>query len=139
MFRLGDIATVTRGFKDPTDYILRQRRRRRLAVGVVMLKGANIVQLGDDMKKAVDEFVSTVPQGIDFEQIANQPKVVEHAVGEFLRSFLEALVIVLFVSFVSLGLRTGVVVALSVPLVLTIVFIVMYAIGSICIASRSAR
>ena len=129
VFRLGDIATVTRGFKDPTDYILRQRGKPGLAVGVVMLKGANIVTLGRDMQKAVAEFVSTVPQGVEFEQIANQPKVVEHAVGEFLSSFLEALAIVLFVSFISLGLRTGIVVALSVPLVLTIVFIVMYAMG----------
>ena len=129
VFRLGDIATVTRGFKDPTDYIIHQRGKPALAVGVVMQKGANIVTLGQDMRQAMAEFVSTVPRGIDFEQIANQPKVVEHAVGEFLKSFLEALVIVLFVSFVSLGLRTGIVVALSVPLVLTIVFIVMYAIG----------
>lgn len=129
VFRLGDIATVTRGFKDPADFLIHQKARPAIAVGVVMLKGANIVTLGEDARKAMAEFVSTVPQGVDFEQIANQPQVVHKAVGEFLTSFLEALVIVLFVSFISLGLRTGIVVALSVPLVLTIVFIVMYAMG----------
>ena len=71
--------------------------------------------------------MKAVPQGIDVEQIADQPKVVEHAVGEFVHSFIEALAIVLFVSFVALGWRTGIVVAMSVPLVLAIVFIVMNA------------
>ena len=71
--------------------------------------------------------MKAVPQGIEIEQIADQPKVVEHAVGEFVHSFIEALAIVLFVSFVALGWRTGIVVAMSVPLVLAIVFIVMNA------------
>ena len=71
--------------------------------------------------------MKAVPQGINVEQIADQPKVVEHAVGEFVHSFIEALAIVLFVSFVALGWRTGIVVAMSVPLVLAIVFIVMNA------------
>ena len=71
--------------------------------------------------------MKAVPQGIEVELIADQPKVVEHAVGEFVHSFIEALAIVLFVSFVALGWRTGIVVALSVPLVLAIVFIVMNA------------
>src|SRR5690242_10777819 len=73
--------------------------------------------------------MKAVPQGINVEQIADQPKVVEHAVGEFVHSFVEALAIVLFVSFVALGWRTGFVVAASVPLVLAIVFIVMDALG----------
>src|ERR1017187_3007926 len=71
--------------------------------------------------------MKAVPQGINVDQIADQPKVVEHAVSEFVHSFIEALAIVLFVSFVALGWRTGIVVALSVPLVLAIVFIVMNA------------
>jgi multidrug efflux pump subunit AcrB len=73
--------------------------------------------------------MGAVPQGINVEQIADQPRVVEEAVGEFMHSFVEALVIVLFVSFLALGWRTGIVVALSVPLVLGIVFIVMNAIS----------
>jgi multidrug efflux pump subunit AcrB len=73
--------------------------------------------------------MKAVPQGINVDQIADQPKVVEHAVGEFVHSFIEALAIVLFVSFLALGWRTGIVVAASVPLVLAIVFVVMNAMG----------
>src|SRR5918994_1557223 len=79
------------------------------------------------VENATNEFMTAVPQGINVEQIADQPKVVERAVGEFVHSFIEALAIVLFVSFVALGWRTGIVVAMSVPLVLAIVFIVMNA------------
>src|SRR5690242_6262875 len=73
--------------------------------------------------------MKAVPQGISVDMVADQPKVVEHAVGEFVHSFIEALAIVLFVSFLALGWRTGIVVAASVPLVLAIVFIVMSAMG----------
>jgi multidrug efflux pump len=127
VFRLGDIATVTRGFVDPPDFMVRQKGKAALAVGVVTAKGANILDLGKDVAKAASEFMASVPQGFNIEQIADQPAVVDHAVSEFVHSFIEALAIVLFVSFVALGWRTGIVVALSVPLVLGIVFIVMNA------------
>src|SRR5215216_6149867 len=128
-FRLGDIASVTRGFEDPSDYLVRQRGKPALGVGVVMAKGANILDFGQAVSAATDEFMQAVPLGISIEQIADQPKIVDHAILEFERSFVEALGIVLIVSFLSLGWRTGIVVALSVPLVLAIVFIVMYAGG----------
>src|SRR4051794_26888602 len=127
VFRLGDIATVTHGFVDPPSFVVRQEGKPALGIGVVTTRGANILELGKDVDKATAEFMKAVPQGINVEKIADQPKVVEHAVGEFLHSFIEALAIVLFVSFVALGWRTGVVVAMSVPLVLAIVFIVMNA------------
>ena len=127
VFRLGDIATVTHGFVDPPSFLVRQEGKPALGIGVVTTKGANILELGKEVEKATAEFMKAVPQGIDVEQIADQPKVVEHAVGEFVHSFIEALAIVLFVSFVALGWRTGIVVAMSVPLVLAIVFIVMNA------------
>src|SRR3954462_472262 len=127
VFRLGDIATVTHGYVDPPTFTVRQEGKPALGVGVVTTKGANILELGKDVEGAVAEFMRAVPQGIDVTQIADQPKVVEHAVGEFVHSFIEALAIVLFVSFLALGWRTGIVVALSVPLVLAIVFIVMNA------------
>ena len=127
VFRLGDIATVTHGFVDPPTFKVRQEGKPALGIGVVTAKGANILKLGEDVTKAADEFMQAVPQGINIERIADQPKVVEHAVGEFVHSFIEALAIVLFVSFLALGWRTGIVVALSVPLVLGIVFIVMNA------------
>jgi len=125
VFRLGDIATVSHGYVDPPSFVVRQEGKPALGIGVVTAKGANILELGKDVSDATAEFMRAVPQGISVEQIADQPKVVEHAVSEFVHSFIEALAIVLFVSFVALGWRTGIVVALSVPLVLSIVFIVM--------------
>ncbi|WP_315838179.1 efflux RND transporter permease subunit [Bradyrhizobium prioriisuperbiae] len=129
VFRLGDIATITRGYEDPSDYKVRQEGKPALGIGIVMAKGANIIELGEDIKKATAEFMAAVPQGVDLKQIADQPQVVDHAVSEFVHSFIEALAIVLFVSFLALGWRTGIVVALSVPLVLSIVFVVMNAMG----------
>ena len=129
VFRLGDIATVTRGFEDPSDYMVRQRGKPALGVGVVMAKGGNLLQLGEDLKAATAAFMKTVPVGIEIEQIADQPQVVDHAIKEFVRAFLEALAIVLAVSFLSLGWRTGIVVATSVPLVLAIVFVIMNLMG----------
>jgi multidrug efflux pump len=127
VFRLGDIASISHGFADPPSFVVRQEGKPALGIGVVTAKGANILELGKDVEKAKADFMKAVPQGINVELIADQPKVVEHAVSEFVHSFIEALAIVLFVSFLALGWRTGIVVALSVPLVLAIVFIVMNA------------
>jgi len=129
VFRLGDIATVSHGFVDPPDFQVRQEGKAAIGIGVVMAKGANILELGPAVGAATAELMAAVPQGFDLEQIADQPAVVDRAVSEFVHSFIEALAIVLFVSFLALGWRTGVVVALSVPLVLGIVFIVMNAMG----------
>jgi multidrug efflux pump subunit AcrB len=127
VFRLGDIATITHGYVDPPSFVVRQEGKPALGIGVVTANGANILELGKDVASATAEFMKAVPQGIDVERIADQPRVVEHAVGEFVHSFIEALAIVLLVSFVALGWRSGFVVALSVPLVLAIVFIIMNA------------
>src|SRR2546429_3626127 len=129
VFRLGDIATVTHGYVDPPSFVVRQEGKPAIGIGVVTAKGANILELGKNVEAATSDFMKAVPQGINVDQIADQPKVVERAVGEFVHSFIEALAIVLFVSFVALGWRTGIVVAMSVPLVLAIVFIVMSAMG----------
>jgi multidrug efflux pump subunit AcrB len=129
VFRLGDIATVTRGYEDPPDALVRQRGKAALGVGVVMTKGANIQAFGHDVKAATDAFMAGVPQGFAIELVADQPKVVDEAIFEFERSFVEALAIVLLVSFLSLGWRTGIVVALSVPLVLALTFMVMKVLG----------
>jgi multidrug efflux pump subunit AcrB len=129
VFRLGDIATVSHGYADPPSFVVRQKGKSAIGIGIVMAKGANILELGPNIANATASFLAAVPQGFDLEQIADQPVVVELAVGEFVHSFMEALAIVLFVSFLALGWRTGIVVALSVPLVLAIVFIVMNAMG----------
>jgi multidrug efflux pump len=129
VFRLGDIATVTHGFVDPPDFLVRQKGKPAIGIGIVMAKGANILDLGPAVSSATAQFMAAVPQGFDLGQVADQSVVVDHAVSEFLHSFIEALAIVLAVSFLALGWRTGIVVALSVPLVLAIVFVVMNAMG----------
>ena len=128
-FRLGDVATVTPGFADPPAFLVRQTGKPALAVGVVMARGGNILTLGDNLKKVMAGVMADMPVGVDVTQIADQPKVVGHAVFEFMKSFAEALGIVLAVSFVSLGWRTGIVVATSVPLVLAAVFALMSVMG----------
>jgi multidrug efflux pump len=129
VFRLGDIAQVKRGYEDPATFLVRTGGKPAIGLGVSMQDGANIVTLGENLKRAMRAVTSELPVGIEVTQIADQPQIVEHSVSEFLESFVEALAIVLVVSFISLGWRTGIVVALSVPLVLAIVFLVMYGSG----------
>ncbi|MGJ0508765.1 MAG: efflux RND transporter permease subunit [Methylocystis sp.] len=129
VFRLGDIAEVHMGFEDPPSFLVRYKGQPAVVIGAVLAKGGNVFNFGKAVADAVAEVRATTPVGIEIDQIADQPKVVEEAVGEFTRSFIEALIIVLGVSFVSLGFRTGVVVALSVPFVLAVVFILMYLMG----------
>ena len=128
-FRLGDIADVKRGYEDPPSFLVTHRGKPAVGVAVAMADNANILELGKNLAAAIAAVKPTIPLGIEIEQIADQPRVVEGSVGEFLTSFLEALAIVLIVSFFSLGARAGIVVALSVPLVLAIVFVVMQASG----------
>ncbi|MFY9991060.1 MAG: efflux RND transporter permease subunit, partial [Rhodoplanes sp.] len=129
VFRLGDIATVKRGYEDPPSFIVREGGKPALGLGVSMQDGANIITLGENLKRAMSAITAELPVGIEVTQIADQPHIVEESVSEFFKTFIEALVIVLVVSFLSLGWRTGIVVALSVPLVLAMVFLVMYAGG----------
>jgi len=128
-FRLGDIAQVKRGYEDPPSFIAREGGKPALGLGVSMQDGANIVTLGENLKKAMDAVIAELPVGIEVTQIADQPRIVEGSVSEFVETFIEALGIVLLVSFLSLGWRTGIVVALSVPLVLAIVMMTMYSAG----------
>jgi multidrug efflux pump len=128
-FRLGDIATVTRGYQDPPSFIVREGGVPALGLGVSMQDGSNIIKLGEDLRAAMDGIIAELPVGIEVTQIADQSTIVEHSVAEFLETFFEALGIVLLVSFISLGWRAGIVVALCVPLVLAIVLTIMYAAG----------
>jgi len=129
VFRLGDVADVVSGFEDPPNFLARYKGEPTIVVGAVMARGGNVLTLGKQLEATMAEVRAETPVGIEIDQIADQPKVVSQAVGEFTRSFVEALVIVLFVSFVSLGFRTGIIVALSAPLVLAIVFVFMNAFG----------
>ncbi|MGA8172195.1 MAG: efflux RND transporter permease subunit [Methylocystis sp.] len=129
ILRLGDIATIKAGYEDPPSFLARHQGAQAIVVGVAMARGGNVLTFGKNLALAVEEVRAKTPVGIEIDQIADQPKVVEEAVGEFSRSFVEALAIVLLVSFASLGARTGIVVALSVPLVLAVVFIFMSIMG----------
>jgi multidrug efflux pump subunit AcrB len=98
-------------------------------VGIVMTDDGNVVELGKAVQDAVAKVQSELPHGIELERVADQPTTVKDSVWEFERSLMEALAIVLAVSLVSLGLRTGLIVAISVPLVLGVVAMVMLAMG----------
>ena len=124
-FRLGDIATVTRGFADPPDPMMFFNGKPAIGIALSMDKGGNILKLGEDLEKTIERIKTDLPLGLEIGQVSNQPDIVEDSIGEFIKSLLEAVVIVLIVSFVSLGLRSGIVVALCIPLVLAGVFACM--------------
>lgn len=129
LIKLSDFATVTRGFADPPMYTVRHNGQQVLMLGIAMTKDGNIVTLGKAVEETVAKLQHELPYGVELERVADQPGVVKDAIWEFERSLLEALTIVLAVSFVSLGWRTGLVVATSVPLVLGAVAMVMFAMG----------
>jgi multidrug efflux pump len=125
LFRLGDIAHVYRGYVDPPSQKVRYMGQEAIALAVSMAKGSDILQLGQDLTKAFARIKKDLPVGIEVHQYSNQPEVVKRSVDEFMRTLFEAVVIVLAVSFFSLGFRTGLVVALSIPLVLAVTFLMM--------------
>ena len=125
-FRLGDIATVERGLIDPPTFGMRHNGRVALGLAVSMREGGDVIRLGAELSEARARLQSNFPLGAELHTVANQPEVVRRSIGEFTRSLAEALLIVLAVSFLSLGWRCGIVVALSIPLVLASTFLVMY-------------
>ncbi len=129
LVRLGDIAKVYSGYEDPASFTVRHNGQPVLAIGVTMVTNANIIQFGRDLDAELAKIRADLPVGVEIEKYADQPKVAEESVAEFEKSFVEALVIVLAVSFLFLGWRTGIVVAASVPLVLGIVAVIMKATG----------
>ena len=124
-FRLGDIATVTRGFADPPASVMRFRGREALGLAVSMQTNGDVLKLGEDLRLTMARMKSELPVGIEFEQVSDQPSVVRGAVGEFMASLGEAVAIVLAISFLTLGMRSGLVVALTIPLVLAATFLGM--------------
>jgi multidrug efflux pump subunit AcrB len=137
-FRLGDIATIRRAYADPPQPGVRYNGKEVVALGISMAKGGDIIELGKDLAQAGKTIQAGLPAGLVLEQIQDQPKAVSNSVGEFVRVLIEALVIVLAVSFLSLGLHTkplrvdiwpGTVVALAIPSVLAVTFLVMYYAG----------
>ena len=128
-FRLSDVATVTRGYTDPPKSLFRFRGEPAIGLAIGMKPNANLLEFGEALKAKMRVIESELPIGVGVHLVSDQPVVVEEAVGGFTRAMFEAVVIVLAVSFVSLGLRAGLVVALSIPLVLAITFLSMAYLG----------
>ncbi|ANL48486.1 acriflavin resistance protein [Rhizobium phaseoli] len=127
--RLGDIATVSSGLEDPYQRKYRFNGHDSVQVGVVMAKGFNVTDVGKDVEATYQRFEEALPYGVAVDQIANQPDVVTDAISEFMHALGEALVIVLVVSFLSIGWRSGLVIAIAIPLVLAATFALMYELG----------
>jgi multidrug efflux pump len=129
LIRLGDIATVTRGFSDPPQPRMRFMGREALGVAVSMVPRGDIIALGESLDAQIARLERELPVGIELHRVNDQPATVKRSVREFTRSLAEAVGIVLLVSFLSLGLRTGLIVALSIPLTLAVTFLFMYQSG----------
>ncbi len=125
LFRLGDIARIYRDYVDPPDYKVHFMGEEVIGLAVSMQKGGDILALGKHLKQTMSDIQANLPIGIEIHTVADQAKVVEHSVNEFLSVLMDALIIVMIVSFLSLGFRTGLVVAFSIPMVLAITFLGM--------------
>ena len=128
-FRVGDVARVYRGFADPPQPRMRFMGQEGIGVAVSMVPRGDIIALGHALDEATSRFEKTLPVGMELDRVANQPVVVKRSVGDFTRSLAEAVGIVLAVCFLSLGLRTGLIVALSIPLTLAVTFMFMLQAG----------
>ena len=124
-FRLADLANVTRGYRDPPQSLFRFNGQPAIGLAIGMRDGGNLLEFGEKLSAMMVRLESTLPIGVGVHLVSDQPQIVEESVGHFTQSLFEAIVIVLLVSFVSLGMRAGLVVALSIPLVLAITFVVM--------------
>lgn len=128
-FYLGDIATVERRYAEPGDTTMYYNGQPAVGIAVSMEDGGNIIALGNELKTAMTNIQSEMTAGLEIHQVSDQPKVVEESIDDFVSTLREAVIIVLAVSFLSLGLRTGMVVAGCIPLVLAAVFCGMYIFG----------
>ncbi|MGB7651585.1 MAG: efflux RND transporter permease subunit [Gallionella sp.] len=127
--RLGDICNVYRGYADPAAFKVHTQGKAAIALAVSMSEQGDVSRLGKDLAREMLHIKALLPNSVTITQIADQAHVVKTAISDFMRALLEALVIVLAVSFVSLGLRAGLVVGLSIPIVLAGTFLVMNALG----------
>ena len=125
-FRLDDVAHVWRGFSDPPAPKMRFMGEEAIGIAVSMKPGGDILKLGAALDEKLAQLQETLPLGMQLRKVSDQPKAVRDSVGEFVRVLAEAVIIVLVVSFFSLGFRTGLVVALSIPLVLAMTFAAMH-------------
>ncbi len=124
-FKLKDVATVKRGYEDPTRFTIRHDGQPAIVLGVIMREGWNGLDLGENLTAEADRIRDELPIGIDFKKITDQAVNIDHAVSEFMVKFIAAITVVMLVSLVSMGWRVGMVVVAAVPLTLAIVFVLM--------------
>ncbi|QPM88801.1 efflux RND transporter permease subunit [Pseudooceanicola algae] len=128
-FTLADVAEVTAGYDDPPSELMRVDGQEAIGLIIGMREGGNILDFGEKLDTLMEEMVQDLPIGIEVHHVANQPHVVDESVSHFVRALAEAVVIVLAVSFISLGFRAGMVVSLSIPLVLAMTFVILDTMG----------
>ena len=124
--RLGDIADVTMTYKDPSSPQFYYEGKPAIGIAISMDAGANNIEFGKAIDTKLKELKTTIPAGLSLDQVSNQPHIVKESIGDFSQSLFEAIAIVLLVSFTSLGIRTGIVVALTIPVVVSTTFVLMY-------------
>lgn len=124
--RLGDIADITMTYKDPSSPQFYYEGKPAIGIAISMDAGANNIEFGKAIDKKLKELKPTIPVGLNLDQVSNQPHIVKESIGDFSQSLFEAIAIVLLVSFASLGIRTGIVVALTIPVVISTTFVLMY-------------
>ena len=124
--RVGEIADVTMTYKDPSSPQFDYEGKPAIGIAISMDAGANNIEFGNAIDTKLKELKTTIPAGLNLDQVSNQPHIVKESIGDFSQSLFEAIAIVLLVSFASLGIRTGIVVALTIPVVVSTTFILMY-------------
>ena len=129
VLRLSDIAQVRRGFSDPPQPLFRVSGKPAIGLAIAMREGGDILGLGKNIQRAMTAITADLPLGIEPTLVADQAVTVEGAISEFMTSLWQAVAIILAVSFISLGVRPGLVIALSIPLTLAVVFSVMELMG----------
>ena len=128
-YRLGDISYVYRGFEDPPRFQMRHQGKEAIGLAILMNADGDAHVFGENLRRKIDKIRSQLPPDVQLHQVADQPQVVKTSIQQFMRALTEALVIVLAVSFLSLGWRAGVVVALSIPVVMAGTFLLMHLLG----------
>ncbi|MEE4334882.1 efflux RND transporter permease subunit [Pseudomonas alliivorans] len=124
-YRLSDIADISRGYTDPPKPLFRYNGKPAIGLAIAMKKGGNIQEFGKALHERMDATTAELPVGVGVHKVSDQAEVVDKAVGGFTSALFEAVIIVMVVSFISLGVRAGLVVACSIPLVLAMVFVFM--------------
>ncbi|HML34673.1 MULTISPECIES: efflux RND transporter permease subunit [Sporomusa] len=128
-FRLGDIARVERSYADPMEPKMYFNGQPAIGIALSMADGGNILELGEELAKTAAVIRAELPLGMELSQVSNQPQVVKDSINEFVKTLCEAIIIVLAVSFFSLGVQSGIVVALCIPLVIAGIFVFMESMG----------